>query len=66
MEGELREAEGSDAVKKAINHYLGKPYEVKLTLLDNATTRPAAVSSPLVRAARNMGGRILDERNIEP
>ena len=66
MEGELREAEGSAAIKKAINHHLGKPYEVKLTLLDNATNRPAAVSSPLVRAARNMGGRILDERNIEP
>ena len=66
MEGELREAESSAAIKKAINHYLGKPYEVKLTLLDNATNRPAAVSSPLVRAARNMGGRILDERNIEP
>ena len=66
MEGELREAEGNAAIKNAINHYLGKPYEVRLTLLDNATNRPAAVSSPLVRAARQMGGRILDERNIEP
>ena len=66
MESELREAEGSAAIKNAFNHYLGKPYEVKLTLMDSATNRPAAVSSPLVRAARQMGGRILDERTIEP
>ncbi len=66
MESELKEVEGSDAIKKAINHFLGKPYDVKLTLLDNAANRPAAVSSPLVRVARNMGGRILDERTIEP
>ncbi len=66
MESELREVEGSDAIKNAINHYLGKPYEIKLTVLENSGSRPAAVSSPLVRAARNMGGRILDERTIEP
>ena len=29
MESELQEAEGSAAVKNAINHYLGKPYDVK-------------------------------------
>ena len=66
MESELREAEGSAAIKNAINQYLGKPYEIKLTLLENSTSRPASVSSPLVRAARKMGGRILDERTIEP
>ncbi len=66
MESELQEAKGSDAVKNAINHYLGKPYEIKLTVLENAGRRPAAATSPLVRAARNMGGRILDERTIEP
>jgi hypothetical protein len=66
MESELQEVEGSAAVKNALNHYLGKPYEVKLTVLDNANTRPAAATSALVRAARNMGGRILDERTIEP
>ena len=66
MESELREAEGSAAVKNALNHYLGKPYDVKLTLLDNSNNRPAAMSSALVRAARQMGGRILDERTIDP
>ena len=66
MESELREAEGSAAIKNALNHYLGKPYDVKLTLLDNANNRPAAMSSALVRAARQMGGRILDERTIDP
>ena len=65
MESELREAEGSAAIKNAINHYLGKPYEVKLTLMDSAASRPAA-GSALVRAARNVGGRIIDERTIEP
>ena len=66
MESELREAEGSAAIKNALNHYLGKPYDVKLTLLDNSNNRPAAMSSALVRAARQMGGRILDERTIDP
>ena len=66
MESELGEVEGSAAVKNALNHYLGKPYEIKLTLLENANNRPAAMSSALVRAARQMGGRILDERTIEP
>ena len=66
MESELREAEGSAAIKNALNHYLGKPYDVKLTLLDNTNNRPAAMSSALVRAARQMGGRILDERTIDP
>ena len=66
MESELKEAEGSAAVKNALNHYLGKPYDVKLTLLDNTNNRPAAMSSALVRAARQMGGRILDERTIDP
>ena len=66
MESELREAEGSAAVKNALNHFLGKPYDIKITLLDTATNRPAAMSSALVRAARQMGGRILDERTIDP
>ena len=66
MESELKEAEGSAAVKNALNHFLGKPYDVKLTLLDNTNNRPAAMSSALVRAARQMGGRILDERTIDP
>ena len=66
MESELREVEASTAIKNALNHYLGKPYDVKLTLLDNANNRPAAMSSALVRAARQMGGRILDERTIDP
>ena len=66
MESELREVEASTAIKNALNHYLGKPYDVKLTLLDNTNNRPAAMSSALVRAARQMGGRILDERTIDP
>ena len=66
MESELGEVEGREAIAKALQQFLGKPYEVKLTLHDNANNNgPASKSSALVRAARQMGGRILEERKID-
>ena len=66
MESELGEVEGREAVEKALQQFLGKPYEVKLTLHGDANNSgPASMNSVLVRAARQMGGRILDERKID-
>ncbi|MCZ6866960.1 MAG: DNA polymerase III subunit gamma/tau [Chloroflexi bacterium] len=66
MEAELEEVESREAIEKALQQFLGESYQIKLTLHGGASnSRPASVSSPLVRAARQMGGRILDERKID-
>ena len=67
MEAELEDVQGRMAIEEALRQFLGASYQIKLTLHggESGGGRPAAVTSPLVRAARALGGRILEERKID-
>ena len=67
MEEELEEVENRNAIEKALRQFLGESYQIRLTLHggDTGNSRPAAATSPMVRAARQMGGRIVEERKID-
>ena len=67
MEAELEEAQSRMAVEEALRQFLEASYQIKLTLHggDSGGGRPAAATSPLVRAARALGGRILEEGKVD-
>lgn len=64
MQEELDDPQGMRAVEQAMTKSLGAFYGLKLGLAENAasTGQLATTQSPLVRAALNLGGRILEER----
>ena len=64
MQEELDDPQGIKTVEQAMVKSLGTTYRLELTLGDSdASSGPTASSrSPLVRAALNMGARILEER----
>ena len=67
MQAELEEVESRAAIEEALQQFLGSSYAIKLTLHDSTSSndRPASATSPLVRAVRAMGGRVLEERKID-
>ena len=67
MEAELEEAQSRMAIEEALKQFLEASYQIKLTLHggDSGGGRPAAATSPLVRAARALGGRILEEGKVD-
>ena len=67
MEAELEEAQSRMAIEEALRQFLEASYQIKLTLHggDSGGGRPAAATSPLVRAARALGGRILEEGKVD-
>ncbi len=65
MEEELAEVGGRETLAKALERFLGKSYPIRLTLHGDANnSRAAASNSVLVRTAKQMGGRIIEERDI--
>ena len=64
MQEELDDPQGMRSVEQAMTKSLGTLYRLKLDLSEEAASSGPLVStqSPLVRAAMNMGGRILEER----
>ena len=66
MQEEMDDPEGMRAVSQALARSLGASYQLRLVLSDDAPA-PGGASpssqSPLVRAALNMGGRIMEERD---
>ena len=67
MEAELEEVESRVAIEEALQQFLGSSYAIQLILHDSTPSndRPASATSPLVRAVRAMGGRVLEERKID-
>ena len=68
MQEELDDPQGVKVVKDSMLKALGASYELKLALMvpNEARNVPAAIQSPLVRAAMSMGARIVEEhRNGE-
>ena len=67
MQNELEDPESRKAIEEALQQVLGTSYQVKLTLhADNASSNlSASATSHLVKAAMNMGGRILEERKVD-
>ena len=66
MQKEMEDPNSRRMVSEAIEKFFGEPYQFNLTLLqDNGTAGPgrASQNSPLVRAAINMGGRIVEEHS---
>ena len=66
MQKEMEDPNSRKMVSEAIEKFFGQPHQFHLTLLqDNGTAGPgrASQSSPLVRAAINMGGRIVEEHS---
>ena len=64
MASELEEITNREALEKTFHKFLGKTYEIKLTLNEDTSQLHSSANSPLVRAVRLMGGRILEERKI--
>jgi hypothetical protein len=64
MQEELDDPQGMRTINEAIKKSLGNSYELKLKVIgDNGASRvPVTSQSPLVRAALNMGARIMEER----
>ncbi|HBL56235.1 MAG TPA: hypothetical protein DDZ36_10285, partial [Deltaproteobacteria bacterium] len=56
-----------EAIDDAIQQFLGSTYPIKLILQEDPSNsgQSASSTSHLVRAIRNMGGRILEEREID-
>ncbi len=66
MQKEMEDPNSRRMVSEAIEKFFGQPHQFNLTLLqDNGTAGPgrASQNSPLVRAAINMGGRIVEEQS---
>ena len=67
METELDDIANQEAIDDAIQQFLGSTYPIKLILQEDPSNsgQSASSTSHLVRAIRNMGGRILEERKID-
>ena len=66
METELDDITNKEAVDNAIKEFLGSSHPIELILQEDPSNsgQHASTTSPLVRAIRNMGGRILEERKF--
>jgi hypothetical protein len=64
LQSEMEDPLTRDAMSKAIAQSFGRSYELRITLLggDGNDGRPASATSHLVRAARALGGKIIEER----
>ena len=67
METELDDITNQEAVDNAIKEFLGSSHPIELILQEDPSNsgQHASTTSPLVRAIRNMGGRILEERKFD-
>ena len=67
MEEELQELSSRQVIESALEQFLGSPYELRLTLRDGGASggMSASATSPLVRSARAMGGRVIEEKRID-
>ena len=67
METELDDITNKEAVDNAIKEFLGSSHPIELILQEDPSNsgQHASTTSPLVRAIRNMGGRILEERKFD-
>ena len=65
-EAELEESTCKSAVNEAMEKYLGHVYEIKLTLREGGNgSRPSSLlENPMIRAARALGGKIINEESI--
>ncbi len=64
-EAELEEYTCKTAVNEAMEKYLGRVYEIKLTLRDssNGSSSSSLLGNPMIRAAKTLGGKIIKEEN---
>lgn len=67
MEEELQELSSRQVIESALEQFLGSSYELRLTLRDGGANggMSASATSPLVRSARAMGGRVIEEKRID-
>ena len=67
MEEELQEVTSRQAIEKALEQFLGVSYKLRLTLRDGGAggSMSASATSPLVRTARAMGGRVIEEKRLD-
>tara|TARA_B100000315_G_scaffold192170_1_gene182540 strand:+ start:159 stop:542 length:384 start_codon:yes stop_codon:yes gene_type:complete len=65
MQEEIDDPKGRRLVAEAVEQFFDRPYEVKLSLSEDAgaggTSPRSAQNSPLVRAAMGMGAKIVEE-----
>ncbi len=66
LQSEMEDPLTRDAMSKAVAQSFGRSYELRITLLggDAGDNRPASATSHLVRAARALGGKIIEERKL--
>jgi hypothetical protein len=66
LQSEMEDPLTRDAMSKAVAQSFGRSYELRITLLgaDSGDGRPASATSHLVRAARALGGKIIEERKV--
>ncbi|MQF68979.1 DNA polymerase III subunit gamma/tau [SAR202 cluster bacterium AD-804-J14_MRT_500m] len=67
MEEELQELSSRQVIESALEQFLGSSYELRLTLRDGGSSggMSASATSPLVRSARAMGGRVIEEKRLD-
>ena len=65
LQEELEDPQVMRTVREALTQNLGTPYELNLVLAEDSNGRngsPTATESPLVRYARNLGARIVEDQ----
>ncbi|MDP3062351.1 MAG: DNA polymerase III subunit gamma/tau [Chloroflexota bacterium] len=66
LQGELEDPRCRDAIEQTIVKTLGSKHELKLVLLEgNGGSRTTTAQSPMVRAALNLGARIVEEKEAD-
>ena len=65
LQEELEDPQVMRTVREALTQNLGTPYELNLVLAEDSNGRngsPTATESPLVRYAKNLGARIVEDQ----